>query len=69
MAAIDEINEILRTRGEGLRLVDLDQIELLIVQMPIGEAAEAAPWIFEAVGLIVNAPEYTGDITPERLAA
>lgn len=61
MALTDEILGIIRDRGSGLRQDDVDQIGALITQLPVEEAHQAVPWIWEAVGLIVDDPDYNGD--------
>lgn len=61
MAAIDQIQAIIRDRGAGLRQLDVDEISALITQIPLDTVHEAEPWIWEAVGQIVDDPDYTGD--------
>lgn len=61
MASIDEIQAIIRDKGAALALEDIREIEYQLTQVPVEQAREAEPWIWEAVGLVVNAPEYEGD--------
>lgn len=61
MATIDAILQRVRDRGLSLSGDDVRQIELDLTQLPADLASEAEPWIWEAVGLIVNDPLYEGD--------
>lgn len=62
MKPIDAITDIIREKGSSLRQTDIDEIERLIVDIPIADLPDQTPWIWEAIALIVNAPEYEGDI-------
>lgn len=54
------ISEII-AKGPALTAADVREIEILLALMPFDEAHEKEPWIWEAVGRIVNDPEYMGD--------
>lgn len=60
MALIEEL------LGKGLALTadDLQEIEAEIALMPLDQAHEREPWIREGIALIVNDPDYRGDIPP-----
>lgn len=57
MARIDEI----LARGRALTARDVADIETELALMPLDQAHEQEPWIWEGVALIVNDPDYTGD--------
>jgi hypothetical protein len=67
MAALEEIGALIGRLGNGLRLADLRQIEVLLTQVPPEQLIEGVAWTYEALSLIVLAPEYGGDIKPEHL--
>ncbi len=54
--------------GKGLALTadDLHEIEVEIALMPFETATTREPWIREGIWLIVNDPDYRGDIPPIR---
>lgn len=60
MASIDA----LLAKGLALTAADLREIEVEIALMPVEQAHEREPWIREGIALIVNDPEYQGDIPP-----
>lgn len=41
---------------------DLDEINHLLTRYDVGSYQERAPWIYEAIALMVNHPCYEGDI-------
>lgn len=57
MARIDD----LLAKGLALTAANVHEIEREIVLMPLAEAHEKEPWIWEGVALIVNDPDYAGD--------
>lgn len=57
MARIDD----LLAKGAAITAADVDEIETELALMPLDEAHEKEPWIWEAVSLIVNDPDYAGD--------
>lgn len=57
MARIDE----LLAKGPALTALDVDAIETELALMPVDEAHEIEPWVWEAVDLIVSNPDYRGD--------
>lgn len=61
MANSDEILQRIADKGMTITADDVRRIEFDLTQMPVDEANEAEPWIWEAVGLIVNDPIYGGD--------
>lgn len=60
MASTDAIDAAL-AKGLDLTADDVRDIEVELATMPLDEAHEAAPWIWEGVALIVADPLYTGD--------
>ena len=57
MARIDD----LLAKGAAITAADVGEIETELALMPLDEAHEKEPWIWEAVSLIVNGPDYAGD--------
>lgn len=57
MARIDD----LLAKGPALTAADVREIEGEIAVLPVDQAHAQEPWIWEAVGLIVNDPDYMGD--------
>jgi hypothetical protein len=55
---------IIRERGKEIDLLDKREIDSLIVEFPLERAADMQAILYEALSLIVNAPEYNGDIPP-----
>lgn len=53
--------ETILGKGLALTAVDVSNIQFELATMPLDEAHEAEPWIWEAVALIVNSPDYQGD--------
>jgi len=60
----DKIFEILREKGEAIRQSDMDEIELLIMEADPDVWIERMGWFYEGLALIVNDPNYEGDIAP-----
>ena len=60
---MDDIDPIAVALAKGADLTadDVRDIEVALALMPIDAAHEAAPWAWEGVAQIVNAPGYTGD--------
>lgn len=48
-------------KGPALTAADVDAIRFDLAVLPVDEAHEAEPWIWEAVALIVTNPDYRGD--------
>ena len=61
MASSKEISDFLQKRGNDLRADDIDEIETLLALLPVEQYDEVAGWVWEAVALIVNDPDYVGD--------
>lgn len=57
MARIDD----LLGKGSALTAADVAEIETELALMPLDEAHEKEPWVWEGVSLIVNDPDYLGD--------
>lgn len=57
---MERINELL-SRGLALTAQDVRELQSEIAVLPLGQAHEAEPWVWEAVALIVNDPDYAGD--------
>lgn len=57
MARIDD----LLAKGPALTAADVQEIQVELALMPLEESYSQEPWIWEAVGLIVNDPDYKGD--------
>jgi len=57
MARIDD----LISKRAALTAADVREIEIELALMPVDEAHEKEPWVWEAVALIVNDPDYAGD--------
>lgn len=64
MSAVDKIMEIIGTKGAELRQTDIDEIEALVVDIPVDDLPTVYPWIWESIALIVNDCLYEGDIEP-----
>jgi hypothetical protein len=64
MAVIDRIFNIIQTKGAAMRSDDLRDIEVMVAEMPTESTHEQEPFILEAISLIVNDPDYSGDIAP-----
>ena len=60
---IEQALAIVSDRGDKLRQTDLDDITLLMAEVPLAQS-EAVGHVMGAVALIVNDPEYAGDIEP-----
>ena len=61
--AIDEIQTLVRERGSALSRADMERITTMAVDVPLDESDQLGS-IFEAIALVVNDPEYSGDIEP-----
>lgn len=57
--------EALLGKGSALTAADALEIEMQLALMPPDEAHEASEWVWEAIVLIVNDPDYRGDATAE----
>lgn len=64
MKAYDEIMEIVTTKGLDLMQSDIDEIEALVVDIPVDDLPTVYPWIWERIALVVNDSLYEGDIEP-----
>jgi hypothetical protein len=62
--ATDTILEIISTKGADLRQSDMEQIEELIVDIPLDDAPRDMGMIYEGIAMVVNDPLYEGDIPP-----
>lgn len=60
---IDDIQDIIRERGSALNRDDLARIAVMAVDVPLKDS-EALASLYGAIALIVNDPEYDGDIAP-----
>lgn len=55
---------IIREKGSDISADDLHEIEYLMTTFPIDKAVDLQGAIYEAISLIVNDPNYAGDIPP-----
>jgi hypothetical protein len=60
MASIDRIQSLI-SKGPALTAADIGGIEYELAVMPVDEAHEVEPWVWEAVARIVTDPDYRGD--------
>lgn len=58
--SIETIQALLE-KGPALTAADVNDIRYELALLPLDEAHEAEPWIWEAVALIVTDPDYKGD--------
>lgn len=63
MTEMDKIFEII-AKGNDIRNSDLIAIRELSLEMSPEDFDDKMPWVWEAIALIVNAPEYEGDCEP-----
>lgn len=61
-AITEQIQAIIRDKANELSSDDLLDIDMLKTKLDLEDSIEIIPWIEEAIALIVNAPEYEGDI-------
>lgn len=59
--AVSEIRTLLEKRGTDIRQTDVEELRALLTQVPDDEHDEVAAWVWEAVALIVDNPDYSGD--------
>jgi hypothetical protein len=64
---LDPISEFIASKGHALSTADLETIDDLLMDIPVGDAFERRGWAYESIFLIVNDPEYTGDIDLDKL--
>lgn len=64
---LDAMLELVQTRGGDLSRADLRELDYLTTRIPVEDAYEARGLVDRAIGLIINDPLYTGDITPDDL--
>ena len=64
MSDFEEALEIVRKRGNEINQRDLMAINAVLNRMPLEEVTEAKAMVYEAIFLIVNDPQYEGDISP-----
>jgi hypothetical protein len=60
----DRALEIISEKGSDIMSADLHEIEHLMTLFDVDKAAELQGAIYEALALIVNDPNYDGDIPP-----
>lgn len=56
-----ETIEAIVAKGPALTAADVQEIEVQLALLPGDTGYEAQPWIWEAVAMIVNDPDYKGD--------
>lgn len=59
--SIERAQAIITAKQEALTARDVRDIQTELLLAPLDDQREAEGWIWEAVGLIVNDPEYKGD--------
>lgn len=59
--AASEISALLERRGLDLRQEDVDELRAMLTQMDPDESETIAGNVWEAVAMVVQNPEYTGD--------
>ena len=64
VSAIEQIRAIIREKGRDIMQSDIEDIEALVVDIPIDDLPVVYPWIWESIALIVNDCLYEGDIEP-----
>lgn len=60
--SIERVQKLLG-KGPALTAADVREIQYEMAVLPVDEAHEASPWIWESVALIVTDPDYKGDAT------
>lgn len=63
-AIIAAIFDIVRDKGRNLMATDMEEINALSMKLDNADLAEAWPWVEEGLALVINAPDYEGDIAP-----
>lgn len=53
--------EAILAKGPALTAADVENLQFELANMPLDQAHEREPWVWEAVALIVNDPDYLGD--------
>lgn len=64
MTPFEQALEVIGTKGADLMQEDMETIEALSIDFPPDDFVELMAIIDEAVSLIVNDPDYEGDIPP-----
>lgn len=58
---LSDITEFLARRGLDLRQTDVDDVQAMLLLVPVDDALKAEPEIWESVSLIIDDPLYEGD--------
>lgn len=59
-----DITDFVSERGTAISRADISRLNEMLIELPLEEVNDVRAWLSESVALIVNAPEYDGDIAP-----
>lgn len=59
-----DITDFVSERGTAISRADISRLNEMLIDLPLEEVSDVRAWLNESVALIVNAPEYEGDIAP-----